>query len=56
MVVTSGRFTEDAVKFASGCNVALVDAPGLQALLDQANARNFGDLRCLPQTSLYKSI
>jgi len=32
-VVTSGRFIEDAIKFASGRNVALVDGPKLQGLL-----------------------
>lgn len=37
-VVTSGRFTEDAIKFASGRNVALVDGPRLQVLLRQAQA------------------
>ena len=37
-VVTSGRFTEDAIKFASGRNVALVDGPKLQAFLKQAQA------------------
>jgi restriction system protein len=37
-VVTSGRFTEDAFKFASGRNVALVDGPKLQPLLRQAQA------------------
>jgi restriction system protein len=35
-VVTSGRFTEDAIKFASGRNVSLVDGPKLQRLLEQA--------------------
>ena len=37
-VVTAGRFTEDAIKFASGRNVALVDGPNLQGLLSQAHA------------------
>lgn len=37
-VVTSGRFSEDAIKFASGRNVALVDGPKLQGLLRQAQA------------------
>lgn len=35
-VVTSGRFTEEAVKFASGRNVMLVDGPKLQSLLRRA--------------------
>jgi restriction system protein len=30
-VVTSGRFTDDATKFASGRNVRLIDGPQLQA-------------------------
>ena len=35
-VVTSGRFTADAISFASGRNVTLVDGPKLHALLRQA--------------------
>lgn len=38
-VVTSGRFTDDAVSFASGRNVRLVDGPKLLALIQQAKAR-----------------
>ena len=37
-VVTSGRFTEDAISFASGRNVTLVDGPKLHGLLRQAQA------------------
>ena len=37
-VVTSGRFTDDAVSFASGRNVTLVDGPKLHGLLRQAKA------------------
>ena len=37
-VVTSGRFTADAISFASGRNVTLVDGPKLHALLRQAKA------------------
>jgi restriction system protein len=37
-VVTSGRFTDDAVSFASGRNVTLVDGPKLLALIQQAKA------------------
>lgn len=37
-VVTSGRFTEDAISFASGRNVTLVDGPKLHGLLRQAKA------------------
>lgn len=35
-VVTSGRFTEDAISFASGLNVTLVDGPKLHGLIRQA--------------------
>lgn len=37
-VVTSGRFTDDAISFASGRNVTLVDGPKLHGLLQQAKA------------------
>lgn len=37
-VVTSGRFTDDAVSFASGRNVMLVDGPKLVGLIRQARA------------------
>ncbi len=37
-VVTSGRFTEEAVKFAEGRNVKLVDGPKLHGLIRQAKA------------------
>ena len=37
-VVTSGRFTDEAVSFASGRNVTLVDGPKLHGLLRQAKA------------------
>ena len=39
-VVTSGRFTEDAISFASGRNVTLVDGSKLHGLLRQAKAGN----------------
>ncbi len=35
-VVTSGRFTEEAMSFASGRNVTLIDGPKLHGLLRQA--------------------
>lgn len=38
-VVTSGRFTEEAVSFASGRNVSLVDGPKLHGLIRQASAQ-----------------
>ncbi|HEX7891311.1 MAG TPA: restriction endonuclease [Ramlibacter sp.] len=37
-VVTSGRFTDDAISFAAGRNVRLVDGPKLFGLLQQARA------------------
>jgi len=37
-VVTSGRFTDDATKFASGRNVRLIDGLQLQALIRQTKA------------------
>lgn len=37
-VVTSGRFTADAVEFASGRNVRLIDGPNLHKLLQQAKS------------------
>ncbi|MBT9553341.1 MAG: restriction endonuclease [Hydrogenophaga sp.] len=37
-VVTSGKFTDEAISFASGRNVALVDGPKLHGLLRQAQA------------------
>jgi restriction system protein len=37
-VVTSGRFTDEAVRFADGRNVGLIDGPKLHALLRQAQA------------------
>lgn len=39
-VVTSGRFTDDAVSFASGRNVTLLDGPKLVALIRQAKVGN----------------
>jgi len=37
-VVTSGRFTEDAIGFATGRNVTLVDGPKLHGLIRQARS------------------
>ena len=37
-VVTSGRFTDEAVHFAEGRNVSLIDGPKLRALLRDAKA------------------
>ena len=39
-VVTSGRFTQDAIAFAAGRNIELVDGQALQELLSKA--KNFG--------------
>lgn len=41
-VVTSGRFTDEAISFASGRNVTLVDGPKLRGLLQQASASASG--------------
>jgi len=38
-VVTSGRFTDEAIGFASGRNVNLIDGPKLHGLIQQAKAR-----------------
>ena len=38
-VVTSGRFTDDAISFASGRNVTLVDGPKLHGLIRSARSR-----------------
>jgi restriction system protein len=35
-VVTSGRYTEDAVQFAQGRNVTLIDGPQLHAMIKAA--------------------
>ena len=37
-VVTSGRFTDEAISFASGRNVNLIDGPKLHGLIRQAKA------------------
>ncbi|MGE0098430.1 MAG: restriction endonuclease [Hydrogenophaga sp.] len=37
-VVTSGRFTDEAINFASGRNVTLIDGPKLHGLLRQVQA------------------
>ncbi len=41
-VVTSGTFTEDAIAFASGRNVTLVDGPKLFGLIQQARTARQG--------------
>jgi len=38
-VVTSGRFTDDAITFASGRNVTLIDGPKLHGMIRQAQAK-----------------
>ncbi len=42
-VVTSGRFTEEASKFASGRNIALIDGPKLQKLIRQVGGADAAD-------------
>lgn len=49
-VVTSGRFTDEAVSFASGRNVALVDGPKLRGLLQQARASASSSAPARPAT------
>ena len=41
-VVTSGRFTDDAISFATGRNVTLVDGPKLHGMIRQAKAATTG--------------
>ena len=41
-VVTSGRYTDEAISFASGRNVTLIDGPKLRGLLQQARASASG--------------
>jgi restriction system protein len=36
-VLTTGRFGREAVAFAAGCNVRLIDGPALRGLIDKAN-------------------
>lgn len=38
-VVTSGRFTDEAIRFASGRNVALIDGPKLRGLIQQSRTK-----------------
>jgi restriction system protein len=47
-VVTSGRFTDEAVAFAQGRNVRLLDGPKLHGLLQQARQAAAADV---PSTS-----
>ncbi len=44
-VVTSGSFTDEAIEFASGRNVTLVDGPKLFGLIQQAKAARGGQGR-----------
>ena len=37
-VLTEGRFAREAIAFAAGCNVRLIDGRALQGLLDKARA------------------
>ena len=54
IVVTSGRFTDDASKFAAGRNVRLIDGPKLIALIKQAQqSTKMGDQKIgsMPRTA-----
>lgn len=37
-MLTEGRFAREAVGFAAGCNVRLIDGPALRGLIDKAKA------------------
>jgi restriction system protein len=50
-VVTSGRFTDEALGFASGRNVTLVDGPKLRALIQQARQSDGVRMREQPARS-----
>ena len=54
-VVTSGSFTEEAIAFASGRNVRLVDGPKLFGLIQQATAANGQGRNLRKQTSQPKA-
>lgn len=41
-VVTSGRFTDEATKFANGRNINLIDGPKLHGLIQQAQVARKG--------------
>jgi len=49
-VVTSGRFTDEAISFASGRNVTLIDGPKLRGLLQQARASASSSAPARPAT------
>jgi len=55
-VVTSGRFTDDASKFASGRNVRLIDGPQLQALIRQVQAAPSRSVRPQASVALAKPV
>ena len=42
-VVTSGRFTDDAISFASGRNITLIDGPKLHGLIQRAQVSGRGE-------------
>jgi restriction system protein len=37
-VVTSGRFTQEAIDFAAGRNIELIDGPQLETLIREVGA------------------
>jgi restriction system protein len=48
-VVTSGRFTDDAIAFANGRNVRLIDGPKLDGLIRQAQASSGTEAAAAPR-------
>ena len=55
-VVTSGRFSDDAAKFASGRNVKLLDGPQLHAMIRQAKAAPGRSVRLPADLALAKPL
>jgi len=50
-VVTSGRFTRDAIAFAAGRNIELIDGNALTALLGESEKSGAASRRALPTTT-----
>jgi restriction system protein len=55
-VVTSGRFTNDAVQFASGRNVNLIDGTALHTMLKQASSATASRAPQRPSESASKAL
>jgi restriction system protein len=50
-VVTSGRFTRDAIAFAAGRNIELIDGKALTALLGESEKSGAASTRAPPTTT-----